>query len=78
VAPQGGIVTWDLAPGAMVVMGQTIGHVCDPTTGQTDPVLAPIEGMLFRQELWRSCLRGQDIAHVAGAVAVREGDLLSD
>ena len=35
-------------------------------------------GMLFRRELWPSCLRGQGLAHVAGETIVRSGDLLSD
>jgi hypothetical protein len=34
--------------------------------------------MMFRNELWRSCQKGQSLAHVAGAEPVRSGDLLSD
>lgn len=78
IAPQGGIVTWATAPGARVTAQQGLGHVTDPTTGQRLSILAPIAGILFRQELWRSCQRGQDLGHVAGPDALRDGNLLSD
>lgn len=76
-APQGGIVTWALPVGEMVHEGQNIGHVTDPVSGLRTALTAPVGGMLFRQELWRSCLRGQSLGHVAGAVPIREGILLS-
>lgn len=78
MAPQGGIVTWAADLGANVLQGQVLAHVTDPATGQRLPVLAPVSGLLFRQQLWRSCLRGQGLCHVAGAQAVRSGQMLSD
>jgi len=77
-APQGGVVTWAVSPGAAVVQGQTIAHVTDPVTRLRLPVTAPVAGVMFRAELWPACLRGQGLAHVAGTVPVRQGDLLSD
>lgn len=77
-APQGGVVTWAVPPGAAVVQGQTIAHVADPVTRLRLPVTAPVAGVMFRAELWPACLRGQGLAHVAGTVPVRQGDLLSD
>ena len=77
-APQGGVVTWDVAVGADVVAGQVLGHVTDPVSRRRMAVESPVTGMLFRCELWRSCLRGQSLAHVAGELIVRKGDLLSD
>nr|WP_227754335.1 succinylglutamate desuccinylase/aspartoacylase family protein [Stagnihabitans tardus] len=78
LAPQGGIVTWEAAPGDEVHKGQPIAQVTDPMTGLRLPVPAPCDGLLFRQELWRLCLRGQSLAHVAGREPARSGDLLSD
>lgn len=78
LAPQGGIVTWAAALGDEVQKGQAIAHVTDPTTGKRLAVQAPVTGLLFRQELWRSCLRGQGLAHVAGQEKQRDGHLLSD
>lgn len=77
-APQGGAVTWDVAVGADVAAGQVLGHVLDPVTRMRLDVVSPVAGMLFRHELWTSCLRGQSLAHVAGELIVRKGDLLSD
>jgi hypothetical protein len=42
------------------------------------PVPATTSGLVFRIELWRSCLRGQSLAHVAGTEILRTGHLLSD
>ena len=77
-APQAGIVTWTVAPGAHVAQGALIAHVTDAMTQTRLPVTAPVAGMLFRQDLWRSCLRGASLAHVAGETPVRSGNLLSD
>ena len=77
-APQGGVVTWEVAVGAQVAEGQVLGHVADPVSRRRMAMTAPVAGMLFRVELWRSCLRGQSLAHVAGETIVRSGNLLSD
>lgn len=77
-APQGGVVSWLARPGDAVMAGQTLAHVTDPVSRRCLSVVAPVTGLLFRTELWRSCLRGQSLAHVAGEQVVRTGDLLSD
>jgi predicted deacylase len=76
VAPQGGVLTWQVKPGDQVLKGQTLGHVVDPVSRRRMPLAAPISGLLFRTELWRSCKRGQSLAHVAGKSVLRSGDLL--
>ena len=77
-APCGGLVTWELAPGAEVAAGQVLGHVTDPTTGTRLPIASPCPGLFFRAELWVMALRGQSLAHVAGETVLRVGDLLSN
>jgi predicted deacylase len=77
-APQGGVVTWAVRPGAHVAEAEVIGHVTDPVTRQRTEILSPTDGLVFRQELWRSCLRGASLAHVAGRRIARTGNLLSD
>ena len=77
-APTGGIVVWHRAPGDTVKKGDILADVIDPVTRHRHPVPAPIAGHLYRIELWRSCLRGQGLAHVAGPDPIRSGDLLSD
>jgi uncharacterized protein len=77
-APFGGIVSWVTAVGDRVTKGQVIGHVTDPVARRREPITAPTSGMLFRQELWPVCLKGQGLCHVAGHDITRQGDLLSD
>jgi predicted deacylase len=77
-APQGGIVLWRISAGDMVENGDLLAEVLDPVTRVRMPVQATASGIVFRTELWRSCLRGQSLAHVAGHEIVRTGHLLSD
>lgn len=78
MAPIGGIVSWVTTPGDTVAAGQVLGHVTDPVARRREPITAPVAGLLFRQELWPSCLKGQGLCHVAGTEPQRQGDLLSD
>ena len=77
-APFGGIVTWITEPGDRVTEGQVLGHVTDAAARQRAEITAPTTGLLFRQELWTSCLKGQGLCHVAGQEPKRQGDLLSN
>jgi uncharacterized protein len=77
-APMGGIVSWVTAPGDRVTEGQVLGHVTDAASRIRLPIVAPTTGLLFRQELWPSCLKGQGLCHVAGLEIRRQGDLLSN
>lgn len=77
-APQGGVVTWVAKPGQVVVTGEVLAHVTDAASRVRLPVLAATDGMMFRRELWRSCLRGQGLAHIAGENVLHDGELLSD
>lgn len=77
-APAGGVVTWACPPGTEVAEGAVIGHVTDPVARKRHPLVSPTDGILFRHELWRACLRGQGLAHVAGKKLLRDGNLLSD
>lgn len=78
MAPCGGIVSWLTQPGDRVVEGQLLGHVTDAAQRRRAEILAPTTGLLFRQELWTTCLKGQGLCHVAGTEIRRQGDLLSD
>jgi uncharacterized protein len=77
-APIGGIVSWVTRPGDRVTEGQVLGHVTDAASRQRVEITAPTTGLLFRQELWTSCLKGQGLCHVAGNEIRRQGDLLSN
>ena len=78
MAPIGGIVSWVAKPGDRVTEGQPLGHVTDAAARRRVEITAPTTGILFRQELWTSCLKGQGLCHVAGKDIRRQGDLLSN
>jgi uncharacterized protein len=77
-APHAGVVTWRAKPGDWVKAGDPLAHITDLASRLRSPVPAPCDGMMFRAELWQSCLRGASLAHVAGENVLRDGDLLSD
>ena len=78
MTPIGGIVTWVTQTGDRVREGQVLGHVTDAAARLRVEILAPTTGLLFRQELWTTCLKGQGLCHVAGTEIRRQGDLLSN
>jgi predicted deacylase len=78
MAPIGGIVSWVSLPGDRVTEGQVLGHVTDAAARQRVEITAPTTGILFRQEMWTSCLKGQGLCHVAGHDIRRQGELLSN
>lgn len=78
MAPMGGIVSWITSPGDRVEEGQVLGHITDAALRRRLPITAPTTGVLFRQELWTSCLKGQGLCHVAGQDRRRTGELLSN
>lgn len=77
-APTGGVVAWQTDPGETVTKGQVLGHVVEPVTRVRSPIVSPADGIMFRRELWRSCLRGQSLCEVSGPVVLRYGNLLSN
>jgi len=77
-APQGGMVVWHRQPGDVVTTGEALADVIDPVSRARLPVTAPVDGLLYRTELWRSCLGGQGLCDVASKAAIKTGDLLSD
>ncbi len=78
LAPLGGVVAWKAAPGDWVKTGDVVCHITDPATRSRVELTAPIDGLIFRRELWRQCLRGHGLCHVAGPEPLGKGRLLSD
>jgi hypothetical protein len=78
MAPAGGVIAWEKEPGALVRRGDALGWIIEPQTRRRVPIEAPLDGIMFRRELWRMCMKGQGLAHVAGKEPVRSGHLMSD
>jgi hypothetical protein len=76
-SPAAGIVVYHAAPGARVRSGDRIADIVDPLTGETTPVAATTDGVLYARVLGRFTGAGRRIGKVAGTVPKRKGKLLS-
>lgn len=76
-APHAGVVTFLKAPGDRIAAGEAIAEVVDPVSGVATPVCARFGGLMYARALRRYAGPGDSIAHVAGTVPFRTGNLLS-
>ena len=76
-APHAGVVAFLRAPGDRIAAGDAIAEVVDPVSGRATPVRARFGGLLYARALRRYAGPGDSIAHVAGTVPFRTGNLLS-
>jgi len=77
VAPQAGVLAWQVPVGSWVSAGQTVAELIDPISAECVPLRSPVDGLLFARELQRWARSGQSVAKVAGAQPLRTGKLLS-
>jgi predicted deacylase len=76
-APHAGVVAFLRAPGDRIAAGDAIAEVVDPLSGRVTPVRARYGGLLYARALRRYVGPGESLAHVAGTVPFRTGNLLS-
>ena len=77
-APHGGVLVHVAALGATVRRGDVVAEIVDPLGGGATPLVSPVDGVLYARESRRFVTAGTRVAKVAGRVAVRSGNLLSD
>ncbi len=77
IAPTAGVVVFLKRPGDAVEAGDTVAEIVDPVAGRVTPVRATYAGRIYARALRRYASPGDSIAHVAGTVAFRTGNLLS-
>ncbi len=77
VAPFTGLLAWRLPVGQWVQAGQPLVDLICPTSGRSQALTSPVDGLLFARELQRWARAGQSVAKVAGQEARRSGKLLS-
>lgn len=77
-APHNGILVFLRKLGEQVKAGDHIVDLVNPITGQTTPLKARQDGVLFASTAHRHVLRGMAVCKIAGATAYRSGNLLSD
>ena len=76
-APHAGVVVFLKEPGDLVAAGEAVADLVDPVSGLRTPVRARYGGLLYARALRRYAGPGDSIAHVAGTVPFRTGNLLS-
>ncbi len=76
-APHAGVIVYLKHPGDEVAAGESVAEIVDPLAGLATPVCARYGGRLYARALKRYASPGDSIAHVAGTVAFRTGNLLS-
>ena len=77
VAPFTGLLAWRLPVGQWVSAGQPLVDVICPTSGRSQTLTSPVDGLLFARELQRWARAGPSVAKVAGQEVLRSGKLLS-
>ncbi len=78
VASGSGIVVFRAELGCRMKPGDVVVDLVDPITGDTTPLKAGTEGILYARENRRFAHAGMRLAKIAGAQAYRTGNLLSE
>ena len=76
-APHAGVIVFLKGPGDDVAIGEAVAEIVDPLAGLATPVRARYAGRIYARALKRYASPGDSIAHVAGTVPFRTGNLLS-
>lgn len=76
-APHAGVLTYLREPGDSVAAGDVVAEVIDPITGQTTPLTAEVDGVLYARHILRWASTGLEVGKVSGATPFRTGALLS-
>lgn len=77
IAPVPGVVVFHVAPGAEVAAGTAMLDIVDPATGARITLTAQHDGIFFARGTTRFAAAGRRLGKIAGAVAFREGKLLT-
>ena len=77
VAPHAGVIAFAREVGDALAAGDHVADIVDPLTGGVTPLHAAHAGVLYARYNRRYATPGVTIAHVAGAVSFRSGNLLS-
>jgi predicted deacylase len=76
-APHAGVLTYLREPGDDITTGDVVAEVINPLTGQTTPICATVDGVLYARHIVRWATTGLDVGKVSGHRPLRSGYLLS-
>jgi predicted deacylase len=77
VAAHAGILVFTKHLGSQIAIGESIGDLVDPLSGEVTPMVASVAGVLFARVARRYAQSGMRVAKIAGPEAYRTGNLLS-
>lgn len=77
-APHSGVLVFLRELGDEVKAGDAIADLIEPVNGKTTTLRAQVDGVFFARTAHRHLLRGMAVCKIAGPVAFRAGNLLSD
>ena len=77
VAPHSGVLVFLKKLGERVAAGEAVADIVNPVSGQVSTLRTAQGGVLFASTAHRHLLRGMNVCKVAGVVANRTGNLLS-
>jgi len=75
-APEAGVLVFLGKPGDRLKQGDAVCEIINPISGAVQKVVSPADGVMYTHRNLRYATRGMELAKVAGAVAMRSGDLL--
>ena len=76
-APTAGILLFAAQPGDYLCVGDPVAEIIDPIANTALTVQAEVAGVLYARTSHRYVLAGDELAHIAGNVPFRSGNLLS-
>ena len=76
-APHNGVLVFLKNLGDKVQAGDTIADLIDPVSGATTALKTTVTGVFFARTAHRHLLRGMQVGKIAGPLAFRVGELLS-
>jgi predicted deacylase len=77
VDPHPGVVSFHVAPGAMVTPGQPVADIVDPLSDRVTTLASQYGGVVYAQENRHYATTGMELAKIATATAFKTGKLLS-
>ncbi len=77
-APVSGVLAFLCEPGDKVKAGEVVADVTNPISGIITPLKATTDGILYAREIRRFAHAGMGVCKIAGKVAFRTGNLLSE
>ncbi len=75
-SPAAGMLVFKASPGDLLQVGDPVAELIDPIANSVQTVQTEVAGVMYARTRDRYALASDDLAHIAGSVAFRTGNLL--